>query len=178
MLFHINRIERTYTFVPAAAGSWVALGVMHANRNRTKCFLKYIHTSRRREAKATSVHTDDQWALCLEVVKHGDVAAVLRSNNRREHGSSQWSCFSRLRGFFYVALGYSRGVTCSVTLSRSLITGLALPQSSGLSLMYSLCLQSFCCHWALGLLDSDLKSWRFALFAAKYRPGNCGLSNK
>lgn len=84
----------------APAGSWVALGVMHENRNRTKCFLKNIHTSRRREAKATSVHTDDQWALCLEVVKHGDVAAVLQSNNRREHGSSQWSCFSRLRGFF------------------------------------------------------------------------------
>jgi len=55
MLFHINRIERTYRFPSAPSGLWVAFVVMHTSRNRMKTFLEHTHILP--DKSETDIHT-------------------------------------------------------------------------------------------------------------------------
>lgn len=77
-----------------------------------------------------------------------NMAAMLQSYNRLP----QRSCFSRLMGLMWPRARFG-GAACNATLNLSLITGVALLQSTELKIFLKILhhsLQTFCCHWTLG----------------------------
>lgn len=104
----------------------------------------YTHPARHKQnwhpyTQMTSTHCALGW---------WNMAAMLQSYNRLP----QRSCFSRLMGLMWPQAWFG-GAACNATLNLSLITGVALLQSTELNLKKKIlyhCLQTFCCHWVLG----------------------------
>lgn len=96
-------------------------------------FLEYTHIVPGDKRNLTSVHSDDRSALCRW-------GGTWRRRYSRTMG--EWrdrrgeAAFQGFRVFMSLRV-ISGGVACNVTLSLILITGVALPQLSGLDLIYS-----------------------------------------
>lgn len=137
----LTGLRETYAFIYARSPPGLVSGTRGnaCEQEPDKSASRNIHATRRRQAKATSVHRDERPAFCARRWWNAAAVAASRPNNRRERRSS---AFQGLTAFFNAALGYSRGVACYVTLGLSLITGSALPPpSSGRRLnVFSLCL--------------------------------------